>query len=106
MKILLMGTPEFAVPTLDALLASSHELIGVVTQPDAPAGRGRKLRPPPVKQRAVEAGVAVYQPPRPVRELWPALSPDLIVVVAYGHILKSDLLDWPPLGCVRGPGGI
>ena len=53
MKILLMGTPEFAVPTLDALLASSHELIGVVTQPDAPAGRGRKLRPPPVKERAV-----------------------------------------------------
>ena len=101
MKILLMGTPEFAVPTLDALLASSHDLVGIVTQPDAPAGRGRKLRPPPVKQRAVEAGVAVYQPPRPVRELWPALSPDLIVVVAYGHILKSDLLDWPPLGCVN-----
>ena len=101
MKILLMGTPEFAVPTLDALLASSHELVGVITQPDAPAGRGRKLRPPPVKQRAVEAGVAVYQPQRPARELWPALSPDLIVVVAYGHILKSDLLDWPPLGCVN-----
>ncbi len=101
MKILLMGTPEFAVPTLDALLASSHEIIGVVTQPDAPAGRGRKLRPPPVKERAVEAGVSVYQPRRPARELWPALSPDLIVVVAYGRILKSDLLDWPPLGCVN-----
>ena len=101
MKILLMGTPEFAVPTLDALLASNHELIGVVTQPDAPSGRGKKLQPPAVKRRALEASLAVYQPEKPRRKLWPALVPDLIVVIAYGHILMSDILDWPSRGCIN-----
>ncbi len=101
MKILFMGTPEFAVPSLDALLASSHELIGVVTQPDAPAGRGRGLRPPPVKVRALAAGLPVHQPEKPKRALWPALSPDVVVVIAYGHILRPDILEWPARGCVN-----
>ncbi|MFQ5693319.1 MAG: methionyl-tRNA formyltransferase, partial [Nitrospinota bacterium] len=101
MKILFMGTPAFAVPTLEALLASPHEVIGVVTQPDAPAGRGRKLRPPAVKVRALEAGLPLYQPDKPRRALWPDLSPDLIVVVAYGHILPREILDWPARGCVN-----
>ena len=69
MKILLMGTPDFAVPTLDALLSSSHELVGVVTQPDAPSGRGKKVRPPALKQKALEASLAVFQPEKPHRRL-------------------------------------
>ncbi|MFQ5911732.1 MAG: methionyl-tRNA formyltransferase [Nitrospinota bacterium] len=101
MKILFMGTPDFAIPTLDALLASSHEIIGVVTQLDAPAGRGRILRPPPVKRRAIEAALPVHQPEKPKRELWPDLWPDLIVVIAYGQILRSDILEWPARGCIN-----
>ncbi len=101
MKILFMGTPEFAVPTLDALIASSHKIVGVVTQPDAPAGRGRKLTPPPIKVRAMEAGLPVLQPEKPKKELWPNLSPDVVIVIAYGHILKSDILEWPKLACIN-----
>lgn len=101
MKILFMGTPEFAVPTLDALIASSYEIVGVVTQPDAPAGRGRKLRPPPIKVRAVDAGLPVHQPEKPKKELWPDLSPDVVIVIAYGHILKSDILEWPKQACIN-----
>ena len=101
MKILLMGTPDFAVPTLDALLSSSHELVGVVTQPDAPSGRGKKVRPPALKKKALEASLAVFQPERPHRGLWPDLKPELIVVIAYGHILKPDFLEWPDRGCIN-----
>lgn len=101
MKILLMGTPDFAVPTLDALLSSSHELVGVVTQPDAPSGRGKRLRPPALKQKALEASLTVFQPERPHRELWPDLKPELVVVIAYGHILKPNFLEWPDRGCIN-----
>lgn len=101
MNILLMGTPDFAVPTLEALLASPHEVMGAVAQPDAPAGRGKRLKPPPVKVRALLAGIPVHQPEKPRRDLWPGLSPDVVVVIAYGRILRPDILNWPRLGCIN-----
>ena len=103
-KIVFMGTPDFAVPALEAVIASGH-LVGVVTQPDRPAGRGKKLTPPPVKTTAVAAGIPVYQPPslRPKAALEPiaAWQPDLIIVAAFGQILRPHLLDLPRLGCVN-----
>lgn len=104
-RIVFAGTPEFSVPPLRALLASSHWLVGVYTQPDRPAGRGRKLSPSPVKEVAVDAGVPVFQPPHfkdPValQELR-ALEPDLMVVVAYGLLLPKAVLEAPRLGCVN-----
>lgn len=103
-KIVFMGTPDFAVPTLQALI-DSGQLVGVVTQPDRPAGRGKSLRPPPVKEVAVAAGIPVYQPKslrkesaaEPLYE-W---APDLIVVAAFGQILRPHVLNLPPLGCVN-----
>jgi len=104
-RIVFAGTPDFSVPPLRALLASGHDVAGVYTQPDRPAGRGRKLSPSPVKEVAVDAGVPVFQPsnfkdPATVREL-AALRPDLMVVVAYGLLLPRSVLDTPALGCVN-----
>lgn len=97
-----MGTPEFAAPSLRSLL-KSQDVVGVVTQPDRPAGRGRQLRPSPVKQLAAEAGIPVYQPPslRPPESLGPLLEwqPEAIVVTAFGQILRPHVLELPPLGC-------
>jgi len=103
-RIVFMGSPDFAVPTLQAL-AAEYPIAGVVTQPDRPAGRGRKMQAPPVKVAAEELGLAVIQPPRlrapeatqAVRD-W---HPDLIVVAAYGQILRPEVLDMPRFGCIN-----
>lgn len=105
MNIVFAGTPEFAVPPLSALLDGGHRVVGVYTQPDRPAGRGRQPRPSPVKERALEAGLPVFQPrtlrsPEAQAEL-AALRPDLMVVVAYGLILPQVVLDTPRLGCIN-----
>lgn len=105
MKILYAGTPEFAVPSLGMLLNSGHEIVGVYTQPDRPAGRGRKLEPGPVKALALERGVPVFQPetlkPPEEQERMRALGADLLVVAAYGLILPKAVLAIPRLGCVN-----
>lgn len=105
MRIIFMGSPDFALPCLDQLLASPHEVVAVVTQPDRPKGRGNKITFTPVKERALEKGLQVFQPeninhPDFVREL-KALAPDLMVVVAFGQLLKADLLEMPPFGCIN-----
>jgi methionyl-tRNA formyltransferase len=105
LRIAFAGTPAFALPALDALAASGHRLVGVLTQPDRPAGRGRALRASPVKQRALELQLPVAQPTRladeaaraPLRE-W---QPELLVVVAYGLILPRAVLELPRLGCLN-----
>ncbi|MFN8057811.1 MAG: methionyl-tRNA formyltransferase [Vicinamibacterales bacterium] len=105
MRILFLGTPQFAVPSLEALFDSSHEVVAVVTQPDRPVGRGHRLAPPPVKAAALARGVPVLQPTsvRTVEFLEAVrhLAPDLGVVVAYGRILPEALLDAPRLGMVN-----
>jgi methionyl-tRNA formyltransferase len=103
-RIVFMGTPDFAVATLRAL-AQTHTVVGVVTQPDRPAGRGRRLEPPPVKNFAVEAGLPVIQPqrlrePEAMAQLQ-AWAPELIVVAAFGQILRPAVLDLPPRGCLN-----
>lgn len=105
MRIIFAGTPEFAVPTLKMLLASGHEICAVYTQPDRPAGRGRKIQLSPVKQTALAAGLPVLQPDslksaEVVGEL-AAFKPDLMVVVAYGMILPQAVLDVPKYGCLN-----
>jgi methionyl-tRNA formyltransferase len=104
-RILFWGTPEFAVPSLQALLGEGHEVVGVVTRPDRPAGRGRAVHEPPVKPVAVREGIPVLQPERPrgdeFMEWVTSLAPALSVVVAYGQILRREVLDLPPLGSVN-----
>lgn len=104
MRVLFYGTPAFAVPTLEALLRA-HQVVAVVTQPDRPAHRGRRLTPPPVKMRAAEANVPVLQPARLRDPGWPerlrALAPDVAVVVAYGQILPKAVLDVPARGSIN-----
>jgi len=106
LRVLFMGTPEFACPTLQMLLEHSGvEVIGVVTQPDRPKGRGQKLAHPPVKAMAIEHGIHVYQPAK-VRtpefiQIVLDLNPELIVVIAFGQILPKSLLDIPRLGCIN-----
>jgi len=99
-----MGSPLFAVPALTRL-ARQYPVIGVVTQPDRPAGRGHKLKAPPVKDLALQLGIPVFQPeklrqPQAFDQLQ-AWAPDLIVVAAYGQILRPMVLDLPPLGCLN-----
>ena len=101
-----MGSPDFAVHVLDALASSPYDLIGVVTQPDRPAGRGRTLVPPPVKETARRLGLPLIQPeklrqPEALEQLQ-AWKPDLIVVAAFGQILRPNVLDLPPFGCRAG----
>jgi methionyl-tRNA formyltransferase len=102
MRLLFMGTPAFAVPTLKALLSSHYTVSAVFTQPDKPSGRGEKLSAPPVKELALEQGVAVYQPDKLKTPEWQpvfaGLNADVYVVVAYGKILPQWLLDLPRLG--------
>ena len=105
MRVVFAGTPEPAVPTLDALARSRHELVGVITRPDAPGGRGLHLQPSPVAERAVELGVRVVKP-RSAREpqlaTWLAeRDPDIVVVVAYGALLPDELLAIPVHGFVN-----
>lgn len=105
MKIVFMGTPEFARPTLEALIKSEHGVASVITQPDRPKGRGLKLSLPPVKILAREFDIPVFQPPKikdpQVVSYLKGPSPDLIVVVAYGQILPKEVLEIPPLGCIN-----
>lgn len=110
MKILFMGTPDFALFSLKALDASRHEIVGVVTQPDKPKGRGYTLTPPPVKVFALERGYGVYQPDTLRSDdffcLLEKLNPDVIVVVAYGKILPKSVLDFPKYGCINVHGSL
>jgi len=105
MKILFWGTPNFAVPSLRALANDGVEIVGVVTQPDRPAGRGRRVKMSPVKEEALALGHEVLAPIRPQGQEFieriTELRPDLSVVVAYGHILKPEILDLPSLGSVN-----
>ena len=99
-----MGSPDFALPTLSTL-AKSHQVVGVITQPDRASGRGRELKSPPVKTLALELNIPVMQPeklrmPEPMEQLR-AWAPDLIVVAAFGQILKKDVLDMPRYGCIN-----
>lgn len=100
-----MGTPEFAVPSLEALIAAGHTVCGVFSQPDRPKGRGMRVVPTPVKACAQAHQLPVYQPERlkdsTALELLHTLAPDLIVVAAYGRILPDELLEVPPLGCIN-----
>lgn len=102
--LVFMGTPGFAVPSLDLLYREGYRVEAVVTRPDRPRGRGRKVSFSPVKERARGCGIPVWQPERPgeglVRQLR-ELAPGLIVVVAYGMILPGEVLDLPPLGCIN-----
>ncbi|MHB1406081.1 MAG: methionyl-tRNA formyltransferase [Desulfitobacteriaceae bacterium] len=105
MRVVFMGTPDFAVPSLQALLEGGHEVAAVFTQPDRPAGRGKQLKLSPVKVFALETGIKVRQPykikdPIAVAEL-KELNPDCIVVVAYGQILSRAILDIPRFGCIN-----
>ena len=112
MNIVFMGTPDFAVPSLKALVEAGHTVRAVFTQPDKPKGRGMKLTPPPVKEYALTQGIEVYQPQSLKREtetvtpLIKCLSPDCIVVVAYGKILPPEVLEIPRFGCVNVHGSL
>lgn len=105
MNVVFWGTPQFAVTNLNALLASRHRVVGVVTQPDRPAGRGRKPKAPPIRERAEEAGVPVLQPERPRGDTFhsslAALDGEIFVVAAYGAILPATVLALPPRGCIN-----
>lgn len=105
MRIVFMGTPEFAVPCLERLVADGHEVVGIFTQPDKPKGRGHKMQFPPVKEKAVEYNIPVFQPQK-MRDgtayaILKELDPELIIVVAYGKIIPQDILDLPKYGCVN-----
>lgn len=110
LRIVFAGTPPFAATALGALLDSPHELVGVLTQPDRPSGRGRKLAPSAVKSLALEHGIPVQQPAslRPAEAVAAIaeLSPDVIVVVAYGLLLPAAVLNLPPLGCINVHGSL
>lgn len=110
MKIVFAGTPDFAVPTLQALLNSAHQVCAVYTQPDRPAGRGRKLSASPVKKLAIAADIPVYQPEnfKHTEDLdaLAKLNPDLLVVIAYGLILPQAVLDTPKYGCINVHGSL
>jgi len=104
-SVIFMGTPDFAVPTLKALISHGHHVLAVVTQPDRPKGRGKKLTAPPVKELAMKHGIEVLQPEKASNDLFcaeiKAKEPDLVVVVAFGQILKKKLLDIPRWGVIN-----
>ena len=110
MRILFMGTPDFALPTLRELCLAGHEIVGAITQPDKPKGRGHHLTPPPIKVFAIEKNIPVYQPLTlrgdEFAELLKSLDPEMIVVVAYGKILPQNVLDYPKYGCVNVHGSL
>ncbi len=105
MRVVFMGTPEFAVAALDAIAGAGHEIAAVYTQPDKAKGRSGKLKPPPVKERALELEIPVFQPERlrdpENAEKLRELQPEIIVVAAYGQILPEEILAIPPFGCVN-----
>lgn len=110
LRIIFAGTPDFAARHLDALLSSGHNVVGVFTQPDRPAGRGKKLMPGPVKALAEEHGLPVFQPaslrPEENQQLVADLNADVMVVVAYGLILPKAVLGMPRLGCINVHGSL
>ena len=110
MKLVFMGTPDFAVPCLEELIKAGHEIVGVFTQPDKPVGRKRVMTPPPVKVCAEKNGITVYQPDSVRTEeslsLMKELNPDCVVVVAYGKIIPSEMLKLPKLGFVNVHGSL
>ena len=110
LRIIFAGTPDFSARHLDALLSSGHQVVGVFTQPDRPAGRGKKLMPSPVKVLAEEHGLPVFQPaslrPQENQQLVADLNADVMVVVAYGLILPKAVLDMPRLGCINVHGSL
>ena len=105
MRILFMGTPDFAVPSLKDLIEAGHEICGVFTQPDKPKNRGMKLQAPPVKEVAITHDIPVYQPVSvkdgTALEIIEQLAPELIVVAAYGRILPNSILEYPETGCIN-----
>jgi methionyl-tRNA formyltransferase len=109
-RIIFMGTPDFAVPALHKLLNGPDQVVAVITQPDRPKGRGKKLSPPPVKLAAEQAGIPVLQPAKIRTEEFldtlKGYSPDLIIVAAYGRILPRAILSLPPLGCINIHGSL
>ncbi|MBP2847755.1 methionyl-tRNA formyltransferase [Dickeya oryzae] len=110
LRIIFAGTPDFAAQHLAALLSSEHEIVGVFTQPDRPAGRGNKLTPSPVKLLAEQHGIPVFQPkslrPGENQQIVAGLNADVMVVVAYGLILPQAVLDMPRLGCINVHGSL
>src|SRR3984885_15275259 len=111
MKLVFFGTPEFAVPTLEAVIAAGHEVALVVTQPDRAAGRGMELQSSPVKRVAVERGIAVVQPEKiknnaELRAQLEEIAPDAILVVAYGRIIPQWMLDLPRYGNINLHGSL
>ena len=110
LRIIFAGTPDFAALHLDALLSSGHQVVGVFTQPDRPAGRGKKLMPSPVKVLAEEHSLPIFQPaslrPQENQQLVADLNADVMVVVAYGLILPKAVLDMPRLGCINVHGSL
>ena len=105
MRIVYMGTPDFAVPVLESLLESRHEVVAVVTQPDKPKGRGKAMQFPPVKEKALQHDLPVYQPVKVRDEAFIKVleeyAPDCIVVTAFGQILPKSILEMPKYGCVN-----
>jgi methionyl-tRNA formyltransferase len=105
LAVVFAGTPDFALPSLDAIAASSHRLVAAYTQPDRPRGRGQRVTPSPVKERALELGLPVVQPETlrdpGARDALAAFAPDVLVVVAYGLLLPRAILDTPRLGCLN-----
>jgi methionyl-tRNA formyltransferase len=111
LKLVFCGTPQFAVPTLEAVIAAGHDVALVVTQPDRAAGRGMEMQPPPVKRIALEQGIPVAQPEKiknnvEFRTQLEDIRPEAILVVAYGRIIPQWMLDLPPLGCINLHGSL
>ena len=106
MRIVFMGTPDYSVKTLEALVKAGHEVVAVFAQPDKPVGRKQILTPPATKQKAIELNIPVYQPTTlrdgSALELLKQLNPEVIVVVAYGKILPKEILELPKFGCING----
>lgn len=104
MRVIFMGTPEFSVPCLEHL-SEAHNVVAVFTQPDRPKGRGKQMAMPPVKKFALQKGIKVYQPLKiktgEMTELIASLSPDVIIVIAYGQIISQEILDIPEYGCIN-----
>ncbi|MEA4972855.1 MAG: methionyl-tRNA formyltransferase [Candidatus Metalachnospira sp.] len=109
MKVIFMGTPDFAVPTFEALV-KEHEVLAVVTQPDKPKGRGNKMVFPIIKEKALEHGITVYQPAKvkdaEFVEILKSYSPDIMVVVAFGQLLSEEVLNIPKCGCINVHGSV
>lgn len=112
MKVVFMGTPDFAIPSLKALCEAGYDVSAVFTQTDKPKGRGKVLTPSPVKEYALQAGLPVYQPVSLKKELdtylpvLESIAPDFIVVVAYGKILPPQVLGVPKFGCINVHGSL